>query len=110
LSAVLELELIGDDCSLYPAATRPWVAQIVGAGRRYGLEREFLVPNQTDYSQANSIGSRGVHAYYVLPDGLYEVNRRLGWKRLDRYFIRVSGDTITRIDRAEVLRCLANAS
>jgi len=95
---VLTIEAIGDNfayhrrqflCSTAPLTKRemryfelggthlsPWVARIVGTDSRYGFVREF-VNAQKDYSQANSVGSRGIFLHYFLEPGLYEINHRL---------------------------------
>lgn len=59
-----------------PMATGPWVAEVTGRHPKYKFERIFLRPN-TDYSKANSKGSRGVYRWFVLESGkLYEVKCR----------------------------------
>lgn len=84
---------------------KPWVARITGRDPVYGYARQFM-RGQKDYSQANSIGSRGVYLYYALESGVYEVNRRVSWKRSRRYFIRVEDAQIAEIDEQEVGRWL----
>jgi hypothetical protein len=84
---------------------RPWVARITGTHSKYGLARKFL-RGQKDYSQANSIGSRGVYEYFVLDPGIYEINERCTWKRARRYFVHVDGAEFHEIDKEEVLECL----
>lgn len=129
MKAVLELEVIGDNLYAYrrmvregkadpqprqtaqadklaPKGTRPWVARITGLDAHYGLSREFVRFQQKDYTQANSVGSRGVFVYYTLDPGVYEVNERVTWQKTRRYFIRVDSDTITEITREEVLEWL----
>jgi hypothetical protein len=124
MKAVLALEIIADN--LYAARrtsdqasakearygemlgsdkARPWVARLTGICPKYGFAREFM-RGQKDYSQANSIGSRGVKEYFPLDPGVYEVHERLTWKRTRRYFIRVQDTQIVEIDRDEVERCL----
>ena len=88
--------------------SRPWVARLLGLSSVYQFEREFM-RGQIDYSHANMVGSRGVYIYYPLKDGLYEVNARETWKRTRRYFLRVEGETMTEIEREEVIQCLENA-
>lgn len=87
---------------------KPWVARITGVGKQGKLMREF-VRGVRDYSEANSIGSRGIYEYFTLPPGVYEVNNRVSWSRVRRYFVRVSeeGD-ITEISKQEVLSWLGN--
>jgi|GEM_PF-2522650 len=85
----------------------PWVARIVGICPRYGLEREFL-RSQTDYTHANSTGSRGVRKTFWLHSGeVYEVCHRLTWRRVERYFCRVdaAGERVL-MTREEVLEWL----
>lgn len=88
----------------------PWVAQIVGLDAHLRLMREF-VRGQKDYSEATTSGSRGIHLYYALKPGIYEVNDRVTWGRVERYFCRVVDDkTLDKIPREEVMRCLRNAA
>lgn len=81
--------------------SRPWVAQITGFDHKYGYARTFIY-GQADYSQSNGNGSRGVFLRFYLRPGLYEVNERISWKHVRRYFIRVENTTITEITREEV--------
>jgi len=86
--------------------SKPWVARITGIDEQYGFAREF-VHGYTDYSNASGTGARGIYIRYALKDGIYEVNERISWKHVRRYFIRVQDATITEIDRDEVLQCLS---
>lgn len=66
---------------------RPWVARITGRDPRYGYARAF-VRGQVDYSQANSVGSRGVMLYFALEsDAYYQVHANVSWSRMERYCI-----------------------
>jgi len=85
--------------------SNPWVARLRGLDEKWGFARKFM-HGQTDYSQAKMTGSRGIFIYYALPDGIYEVNERVSWKHVKRYFIRVEGIEIVKISREEVLKCL----
>lgn len=124
MRAVLRIELIGDDFFWHQRRnllsfdqwlrqakrfgydkSNSWVARITGLDEKYGFKREFLRPTR-DYSQANSTGSRGIFAYYILPSGIYEVNHRESWKRIRRYFCRVEGTEIIEISKDEVIQCL----
>lgn len=81
--------------------SRAWCARLTG----YDAQRRYIrafVHGQIDYSQSNSTGSRGVYIYYALADGIYEVNERISWKHVRRYFIRVENTTITEITQEEV--------
>jgi hypothetical protein len=110
MKAILKLERIGE----IPSASRrlmgggppmPWVAEITGDHPRFGLQREFLRFDK-DFEEANSQGSRGVHAVYILESGhAYEVFKRTSWKGSLRYFVTVSeaGEIIELADAAAAL-------
>ena len=79
-----------------------WVAEIIGRHPKFRFQREFL-RFKKDYSEANSIGSRGVYAYYILEDNkVYEVCSPISWKNTDRYFCTVVGGEIIRLTKEEV--------
>jgi len=121
--AALRLECIGDDTNAlfqlgrrtYPDAAllgrdpmpKPWVARITGLDPKYGLAREFL-RGQKDYTDANSTGSRGVFLTYWLPEGIYEVYERTGWKSERRFFCRSEQGRLVRMTQEEVLAWLEN--
>jgi hypothetical protein len=126
LRAVLKLELIADDFfwhqkrglfdknfqkwlryakRLGPNKSSTWVARLIGLDEKFTFKREFVQPER-DYSQANSTGSRGIYGYYALPPGIYEVNERVTWRRVRRYFIKVDEAEYKEIDREDVIKCL----
>jgi len=79
-----------------------WVAEILGPGDHYKWERDFL-KGKKDYTNANSIGSRGVMVYYHLKDGpVYEVHSWVSWSSVDRYFCRIESGEIVRMTEEEV--------
>lgn len=86
-----------------------WVARLLGIDEKWGFAREF-VRGQADWSCAKMTGSRGIFVYYALTDGIYEVNKRVSWKHVRRYFICVEGAEITEISREEVLQCLKSGT
>lgn len=92
---------------------RAWVARLTSFNPDEGVfgdfERYFL-HGQRDFSRVNSTGSRGIFLYYALTPGVYEVNDRVSWSSVRRYFCRVDeGSTaITEITREEAIACLAN--
>ena len=131
LIAILRLESIGDN---YRAVARgfdsairrmrsiphahrlrvidmasPWVARIVGRDKRYKLARQFL-RGLRDYREANKSGSRGVHLYYILPHGIYEVHELLSWQKERTYFVRSHGGKLTEITDLEVDAWLSTQS
>lgn len=80
----LRIEDIGN-----PFRRRAWVAEIVGYEDKFYYARRFLRP-VVDYSDANSVGTRGVYRYYWLELGkIYDVSEPLTWRKTDRYFCRV---------------------
>lgn len=120
--ALLRLEIIGDDSNqrmrlwrrIFPEARQilslafpePWVARITGLDDRYGLAREF-VRARKDYTNANSVGSRGVFNVYWLENGLYEVEERISWRQPRRWFCRAEAGRIIRMTREEALEWLS---
>lgn len=110
MRAVLKLERFDNDrYAKYMGHDKSncWVARLLGLDEKWGFAREFI-RGQADWSQAKMTGSRGIFVYYALPNGIYEVNKRISWKHVKRYFIRVENAEITEIDREEVLRCLTS--
>lgn len=92
--SVLRLERIGGagyGLGLFRIPCRAWVAEIGPVT----LKRTFLRPC-LDYSGANSKGTRGVFAAYVLaPERLYEVSSPESWSTTRRYFCHVvNGDIV----------------
>lgn len=91
-------------------AARAWCAEIAGTDPKYTYARRFLKP-QYDYEHANSVGSRGVYAFYILAEGgIYEVSSPQSWQRTDRYFCVVENNKIRRISEQEVTQCLSDRS
>ena len=86
--------------------SRAWVAEITGRDPKYGLARSF-VHGKKDYSQSNSVGSRGVKLWYELwPGRVYDVSHPVCWKRTRRYFCRVEGNGLCEMTKEEVLEWL----
>lgn len=88
-----------------------WVAEIVGFHSKYKYDRIFL-QGKRDYSRANSAGSRGIFAWYILESGkYYEIKQQTSWKKSCRYFAKVD-DTgeIIEVKEEEVRGWLRNLS
>jgi len=95
-----------------PLPQRQWVAEITGlsATSKDKFNKHYL-RGKIDYSKANSKGTRGVYAYYILEEGrLYEVNSPVAWKRDDHYYCTVKDGQIIRLTEREVQECLRNRS
>ena len=119
-AATLKIECIGDNWGLPPEKVslvnmflggipkNYWVAEIIGYSDKYRYERLFLRCKK-DYTHANSKGTRGVYAYYVLyDDRVYEVKERVSWGKCDRYFCTVRDGIVVRISEEEVKQWLNN--
>jgi hypothetical protein len=90
--------------------SRAWCAKIVFAQNEsiYIFKRIYLNAN-ISYLESNSVGSRGVFAFYNLEEGnVYEVNSPLNWKHDDRYFCRIENNELIRMTKQEVLEWLKN--
>lgn len=86
-----------------------WVAEITGFDLKYKYARTFL-KHKLDYSRANSKGSRGVYAEYILEsEKIYEVKERTSWKKVYRYFCTVNQEgEIVILPESEVQEWLKN--
>lgn len=124
MKAFIEIELRGDDVrqfiKLYSNVSKEligfnafgnfpasgWVAEITGTDPKFKYQRKFLRCKK-DYSRANSKGSRGVYAEYILESGkIYDVK-----EHNDRYFCKVNkAGTIIRLDEEDVKEWLKNTS
>lgn len=74
----------------------PWLAEVTGYDRRFGLRREFL-PGKRDYSRANSRGTRGVWSHWSLrPNRVYEAYWKTSHETSRREFLRATaaGDVV----------------
>lgn len=78
-----------------------WCAGIAGLDTKYKYARRFL-PFRKDYSQSNSMGSRGVRAIYTLSENkIYEAK-----EHKNRYFCMIKDWEVIRISELEVLEWL----
>lgn len=86
----------------------PYVALICSTAGH--IRREYL-RGQKDYTNANSIGSRGVTLTYWLENGrVYEVHRRLSWSRTIMTFCRVDAGRFVPMTREDVDAWLSDPS
>lgn len=99
----LEIEIIG---GRRPGPCAASVAEITGIGADGDFTRNAL-NGFTDYSRANSVGSRGIYRIYFLrPWKVYEVHAPESWSRQDHYFCRVTHGRIDRLPLSDVIQCL----
>lgn len=90
MRAVIKIECIGDGGRF--GSSRYGVSEITGIYPSGALRKTPLRCNK-DYSKANSVGSRGVYAYYIVQTGrIYEVYEPVSWKRTRHYFCTVTLD------------------
>jgi hypothetical protein len=81
---------------------KAWCAEVIGFHEQYKFARTFLKPNR-DYTEANSMGSRGVYDYFNLENGkIYDISSPSSWKKVDRYYCRVENNQMRRITENEV--------
>lgn len=100
--ASLKIERIGNDRLGHQPA---WVKLVKGLIPR-GLIEEFIQGN-ADYSNANSVGSRGIFEFYLLQEGeIYHVSSPRNFKQRDTYFCRVENGEIIRMEFDEVIKAL----
>lgn len=86
-----------------PRIRMPWVAEIIGRHKKFGLDRRFIAANW-QRTRANSTHSRGVELWFVLESGrCYQVRHFTSWRNLERYFCRVTrAGEIVRMNNEEV--------
>jgi len=78
-----------------------WCAEIIEFDTKYKYVRRFL-PFRKDYSQSNSMGSRGVRAIYTLSENkIYEAK-----EHKNRYFCMIKDWEIVKVSKAEVAEWL----
>lgn len=91
---------------------KPGVWQITGFGLApdddaLGIPFQMRpVSGQIDYSQANSVGSRGVYLYYALTPGAYLVHERTSWRHTRTYYLLVEDEMKREVTREEVVAWL----
>jgi len=76
--------------------------------KNYDIKKQKLYPKK-DYSKANSVGSRGIYAFYFLENNkIYEIKKPISWKSSDHYFCKIENDLEIRLTPEETLKCLKN--
>lgn len=76
----------------------PWVAEVLGPSKHFGLKRRFLRPLR-DYADASRRGRSGVQFVFTLaPDSLYEVNEVDRRGRESRRFVEVVDGAIVDVE------------
>jgi hypothetical protein len=76
--------------------------------KNYSIKKVKLYPKK-DYSKANSVGSRGVYAFYFLENGkMYEVKEPTSWRNTEHYFCKIENNELLRMTPEEAIKCLRN--
>lgn len=94
---------------LGPDKSQTWVARVTAFGRRGAPQREFINCVK-DYTNSNRAGSRGVVGWYVLREGVYEVNHRYKWNKVRRYFMISEGGRAREIEKEEAIEWLSKSA
>ncbi|MFA6851338.1 MAG: hypothetical protein WCS30_13430 [Selenomonadaceae bacterium] len=103
---LLKLERIGDGS--HRGKFTPYCKKVLGVYRNGFVKTEEMKPNR-DYSNANSVGTRGVYDYYILAPGeVYEVMEVESWTRAAKYYLYVDHDgNLQKKSYEEALKCLS---
>lgn len=80
-----------------------WVARLAVVRGR--IERHF-VEQYRDFRDAIGNGGRGVYKDFFLGDGVYEVNSPVGWYNIDRYYCKIEGGVLEKVDKKQAIKCL----
>jgi hypothetical protein len=87
---------------------RYFVYEIWYERKNYDIKKRKLYPKK-DYTKANSVGSRGVYAFYFLENGkVYEVKKPTSWKSSDHYFCRIENNQEVKMSAEETIKWLRN--
>jgi hypothetical protein len=108
MRTALKLECIGGRIPGIPS--RAWVKKgyIKVTSVSAHPEWEFIRANTWDYSEANSVGTRGVYKYYWLEDGeVYEVSEPWSWGKTLHYFCVVINGEIRKVSKEVAESCLS---
>lgn len=98
----IQIERIGNERLGHQPA---WVKRVIDI-QPHKLVEEY-VDGYSDYSNANSVGSRGIYVNYLLQEGeIYHVSSPRNFKHSDTYFCKVAGEDIIRLEFNEVIKFL----
>ena len=102
----IKIELIGDGTPRRrPAGVWELTGLSPGEG---GFLKRVLSPHK-DYSKANSVGSRGVFAFYLLEEGkIYEVMSPQSWGNTNHYYVTYGQGQEWRLEIGQVFQTLAS--
>jgi len=101
---VIKIECVGEGS---PRAKKYGVWQILDIKKPEGFVKSYLKPHK-DYTNANSVGTRGVFAYYIIQEAkIYEVLRPLSWNRSEHYYVQFYQGNGIRLTIDKVFQCLA---
>ena len=103
----LKLECIGGEKISGPGIVG--VEMIIDIGNDGDFIRKSI-QGFTDYSEGNSVGSRGVYKNYILKSGnIYYVSAPVSWKKINQYYCRIKNNEIIEMNIYQVLAWLKNS-
>ncbi|HET9893648.1 MAG TPA: hypothetical protein VFQ44_01695 [Streptosporangiaceae bacterium] len=104
----MKMSALYREAGLRARSSRPWVAQITGTSKRYGMERRFL-PHRNDWRAANKNATRGVMFWWTLEEGrLYQAQYRRSRNDWVTEFLRVTAaGEVERVPADEARRIAA---
>lgn len=102
LSGFVRAASFGSDAGCEIAkARRPWVAEIVGIGGKFGLERRFVNPT-VQRRRGSSTGNRGTEYWFICEsERIYQAQHYISWRSKERFFFMVTdGGDIEKLEDA----------
>ena len=105
---LFKIECIGEGSP----RSRPYgVWEILGIDGNEGIFKKTPVRPQKDYAKANSVGTRGIYAYYLLKsERIYEILKPVSWNGTDHFFAYLDVNELIRLDTEGVFTWLKNRS
>jgi hypothetical protein len=87
---------------------RGYVKKITGFDHKTRLLIYEKINGNRDCSKANSKGSRGIYEFFILEDGIYEIENPLSWGKNDFYYLKIIDGKATRKKSGGIFRIFAN--
>ena len=101
----IKMELIGDGT---PRRRLAGVWELMGLSKDGPFCKHTLPPHK-DYSKSNSVGSRGVFAFFLLEEGkIYEIMSPQSWANTDHYYVTYGQGQEWRLEIGQVFQTLAS--
>ena len=102
---ILKIEQIGNPRQGFREFGVWQIVDITSTGDLKRLSQKGFV----DYSEANSVGSRGVYNIFLLyGNRIYEVKQPISWKKSRHYYCRIKSGKLIEMNIHQVLAWLKN--